>query len=213
MRTALVRSLVTAFVIAVPVAAQVEPGSCGQPFSAGADPATSDALFVLRASVGLEDCDLCLCDLNGNGTVAANDALIDLRLVVGQSGPTNCPPCTTTTLACPAAGGLDKLVFQEKYDCVESGSCVDDDETDSIRFDHKGGGSYEVRDFPDTGFVYTGILSCTTFEWMADGGDYTESGTWEFNTALTSFRGTSSYEAKDESYSGDCEATGAKSPL
>ena len=53
----------------------------------------SDALFALRAGVGLETCALCSCDADGSGSVAATDALTILRAAVGQPVTLNCPPC------------------------------------------------------------------------------------------------------------------------
>ncbi len=54
----------------------------------------SDALFILQTAVGLKTCSLCVCDVDGGGSVAATDALITLRRAVGQPVPLNCPPCT-----------------------------------------------------------------------------------------------------------------------
>jgi hypothetical protein len=53
----------------------------------------SDALFTLRAAVGTETCDACLCDIDGNGTVTASDALSTLKAAVGQPVTLNCPAC------------------------------------------------------------------------------------------------------------------------
>jgi len=47
-------------------------GDCGQPTSSGDGPLASDALTILRASVGQEtDCDEkpCICDCNGDGEI------------------------------------------------------------------------------------------------------------------------------------------------
>lgn len=54
-----------------------------------------DALFVLRASVGSEQCLLCICDTNGSGGISVSDALAVLRIAVGLAQETacsNCPP-------------------------------------------------------------------------------------------------------------------------
>jgi glucose/arabinose dehydrogenase len=53
----------------------------------------SDALFVLRTSVGVSQCDACVCDVNGNGEITASDALAVLRAAVGQSVELSCPAC------------------------------------------------------------------------------------------------------------------------
>ena len=75
-------------------------GSCGDPVALTAGNATrdavitaSDALFTLRAAVGTETCDACLCDIDGNGTVTASDALSTLKAAVGQPVTLNCPAC------------------------------------------------------------------------------------------------------------------------
>lgn len=54
----------------------------------------TDALFALRAAVGLESCALCVCDLDNSGAVSASDALALLLLAVGQPGNLDCPPCS-----------------------------------------------------------------------------------------------------------------------
>lgn len=53
----------------------------------------SDALATLRAAVGAEICDLCLCDPNESSSVTASDALAVLRRAVGQAVPMICPRC------------------------------------------------------------------------------------------------------------------------
>jgi hypothetical protein len=54
---------------------------------------TSDALNVLKASVGQKPCALCVCDLDGNGSKAATDALLGLRSAVGLAVQLKCPAC------------------------------------------------------------------------------------------------------------------------
>lgn len=54
---------------------------------------SSDALGVLRAAVGQQDCPLCVCDVNANGTIAAGDALKVLQIAVGGNVALNCNPC------------------------------------------------------------------------------------------------------------------------
>ena len=77
-------------------------GSCGDPValtvgrSGGELPSSvsaTDGLFVLRASIGLETCAECLCNVNGVSGVTATDALYVLNLAVGQQLPLLCPPC------------------------------------------------------------------------------------------------------------------------
>ena len=172
-------------------------------------------------------------DVSGDSAITAVDALMTLSAAVGQPVPLNCSceacevsttstitsSTTTTTLSgCPSPAALDDRTYVEKYTCVESYPggepfCADSNASDSIKFDHLGGGSYEVRDVPPTGFVYNGTLTCRTFDWEAlNPGTYTESGTWIFSNDLSSFSGSSTYGALDESFEGACNGTGAESP-
>lgn len=66
---------------------------CGFPVTDGARPGASDALYVLRVAVGSAACDLCVCDINGSGGVAAGDALTILKAAVGIEIDYDCPPC------------------------------------------------------------------------------------------------------------------------
>lgn len=76
-------------------------GDCGIPVSSGTLPKTSDCLFILRAGVGIGQCQLCVCDTNDSGSVTASDALLCLKIAVGQGQQVSCPDCTTETGACP----------------------------------------------------------------------------------------------------------------
>lgn len=79
-------------------------GICGDPlsdpsaidgFAARASLITAtDALLVLGASVGLQTCKNCICDVNDSGSVTSTDALIVLQVVVGLDVSLDCPPCT-----------------------------------------------------------------------------------------------------------------------
>ncbi len=64
--------------------------ACGVPVGAGTFPAASDALYVLRAAVGLVPCDRRVCDVNHSTNLTATDALLVLRKAVGQSVDLNC---------------------------------------------------------------------------------------------------------------------------
>lgn len=65
--------------------------ACAQPVTSGETPQASDCLFILRAAVGLETCDdPCVCDANGDESIAASDALLCLRKAVGQSVELEC---------------------------------------------------------------------------------------------------------------------------
>jgi hypothetical protein len=70
------------------------PSPCGDPFVPSQNAITaSDALFVLRTSVGLETCEACICDIDGSGKTTAPDALALLRIAQGLAGTLACPPC------------------------------------------------------------------------------------------------------------------------
>ena len=81
---------------------------CGIPSSGNDSPLASDALFILRAAVGSESCEPCVCDVDSSDLVASSDALLTLKAAVGESIELDCPPCdgvttttvTTTTLSC-----------------------------------------------------------------------------------------------------------------
>ncbi|HYC53422.1 MAG TPA: CAP domain-containing protein [Candidatus Binatia bacterium] len=94
MRVLLCSSL---FLLLVASAVGAEQGDCGQPASSGDGPVASDALSTLRSAVGSGTCELCVCDVTGNGSIAASDALTILKAAVGQDTEMNCPPCATTT--------------------------------------------------------------------------------------------------------------------
>lgn len=68
-------------------------GDCGQPISNATGPRASDALGILKVAVGNGTCELCVCDINGNGQIQAVDALAALRIAVGQAIALNCPVC------------------------------------------------------------------------------------------------------------------------
>jgi hypothetical protein len=74
---------------------------CGNPQGRDTDNInTTDALFNLRASVNLEECNLCICDVNGDGKMTVVDTLLMLRFIVGLENEFLCPDTafgTTTT--------------------------------------------------------------------------------------------------------------------
>ncbi len=78
-------------------------GACGDANLDTAVTAT-DALYILDASLGNRECDLCLCDVDKSFAVTATDALMTLKRGVGGNvrlrcplvGP-NCPVTTSTT--------------------------------------------------------------------------------------------------------------------
>ncbi len=79
-----------------------EPVVCGDPVDSGgalvarvslANINATDALFTLRAGVGSETCELCVCDVDDSGDLNASDALLVLQVGVGQPVDLNCPDC------------------------------------------------------------------------------------------------------------------------
>ncbi|MBI5505587.1 MAG: hypothetical protein HY899_12370 [Deltaproteobacteria bacterium] len=72
----------------------VVDGRCGFPVTDGEQPMASDALYTLRAAVGLAPCAKCVCDVDGSAKVAASDALAILRAAVGVGTPFACPDCS-----------------------------------------------------------------------------------------------------------------------
>lgn len=70
-------------------------GDCAQPATDGTRPTTNDVLYILRAAVGQEACDLCVCDVDGNDRRTTDDALLTLRIAIGLGGQLQCRPCDT----------------------------------------------------------------------------------------------------------------------
>lgn len=60
-----------------------------------------DAQYILHASVGNASCDKSICDTNGNGRIAATDALRTLMFAVGLPVPLECPDPPETPLGPP----------------------------------------------------------------------------------------------------------------
>src|SRR5262245_3452581 len=58
--------------------------ACGHPASNGLLPTATDALFALRSTVALEQCDACVCDVDGSGATTTSDALTLLRAGAGD---------------------------------------------------------------------------------------------------------------------------------
>jgi len=81
-------------VLALPPTGMADKGDCAQPSSTGATPKTSDALTILKDSVGIATaCDdgACICDVNGSGSITTSDALLALKTAVGQVVALKCP--------------------------------------------------------------------------------------------------------------------------
>jgi hypothetical protein len=68
---------------------------CGDANSSGGL-SSSDALLVLKAGVGTESCQLCVCDVNDSATITSGDALLVLKKAVGQAVVLDCPVCVAS---------------------------------------------------------------------------------------------------------------------
>jgi hypothetical protein len=76
---------------------------CGKPCASGqGEPQATDALFMLRAALGLVPCAQCVCDVDRSGDVAATDALRVLARAIGSGPALDCVPCTAPFV--PACG-------------------------------------------------------------------------------------------------------------
>jgi hypothetical protein len=100
--------------------------NCGQPLSTGETPKASDALFVLRASVGTEECSLCVCDVNASGSVTATDALITLQAAVGLDVSLDCPDdcAPDASLECPAVAQFALFANVRPAACSTNAECA-----------------------------------------------------------------------------------------
>jgi hypothetical protein len=67
--------------------------ACGDPDDSAATTAP-DALFALQASIGLTQCDSCVCDVDSSGGITAVDALRILNFAVGLSTDMQCTRCS-----------------------------------------------------------------------------------------------------------------------
>ena len=83
-----------------PVCEHCDNGSCrslcGNPSDPASDTFTvTDGLMTLRAAVGADFCEGCLCDVDSSGAVSATDALIVLQASVALPVALNCPAPAT----------------------------------------------------------------------------------------------------------------------
>jgi len=100
------RAAVLAIACVLALVADASPGhaeslarACGTSDGTAREPVASDALFVLRAAVGIAGtCGRCLCDVDDGGNVGATDALLVLRRAVDGQTPLPCPDCTCRAL-------------------------------------------------------------------------------------------------------------------
>jgi hypothetical protein len=63
---------------------------CGVPISRAEKPTSTDALYTLRTAVGLEECDVCECDVNADGNTTVSDALTILAASVDLEAKLDC---------------------------------------------------------------------------------------------------------------------------
>lgn len=70
-----------------------DSSGCGDA-NADGEVTASDALAILRASVGLSPCPEWQCDYDGSGGVSSADALRVLRVAIGSDDPPLCPEST-----------------------------------------------------------------------------------------------------------------------
>lgn len=116
---------------------------CSQPVTTGEHPLIRDCVVVARASVGIDECAECVCDVDGSGQIQISDGLRCLRYVVGSESTLACPACeeTTTTTTLPGCASCDdvltgkreyeelcplaKLIYDDMVDCPrESCGCA-----------------------------------------------------------------------------------------
>ena len=149
----------------------------------------NDALTTLRAATGVRGEIVCLCsdceeaqvsrapghcaDLNADAATTASDALAILYVAVGVETAPACscdacqePAATTTTNTVPECVTQDALhgrTYVRKSRCNSGSSCVKSLVTDTIRFDHLGGGEYAVVRVPDETTLFVGTWDCVSF--------------------------------------------------
>ncbi len=86
-------------------AAALAPTLCAQPVTSGELPKATDCLFILNVGVGIGACvPSCICDVNGDFSENASDALLCLKIAVGIDLPRECPCPTTTTSTTMGSG-------------------------------------------------------------------------------------------------------------
>jgi hypothetical protein len=107
----------TALPVCVPGCELCDAGECtslcGNPFdSTGSSTTAADALFTLRAAVGSETCELCLCDLTGDGAVTASDALAVLHVAVKLPLVLDCPLPGESTTTTTTSSTLTTMLFE-----------------------------------------------------------------------------------------------------
>ena len=66
-------------------------GSCGDAAAEFGAVTATDAIYILRAAIGLGTCDACVCDVDDTGAITTTDALRTLQHAVGLDIPLQCP--------------------------------------------------------------------------------------------------------------------------
>lgn len=113
--------------VGVPATAAAEQ-TCGNPVGGTQPMTTRNALFVLRASVDLNPCNRCVCDVNNSGTITASDSLDVLQFAVGLDVPLDCPACDPDGLQCPGVAqfalfGRIRGACSTNVDCAAFSVC------------------------------------------------------------------------------------------
>lgn len=181
-------ALVIGILAIILLAAHPCHAGCGD-VDGGGTITANDALAALRAAAGVPGSVVCLCDdcegsqatrapghcadLNGDARTTAQDALAILLAAVGVRPATTCTcdacwqAATTTTSTLPGCtdlAALDGRVFVVKSHCnVTTVACFATLETDTLRFEHLGGGQYAVKRVADDSVVYVGTWDCREF--------------------------------------------------
>jgi len=81
---------------------------CGDADASGGMVTATDALIVLRASIGLAQCEECVCDVDANLRVSATDALAILAAAVGTGGQLACGACAPVSCGDGVAEGQEE---------------------------------------------------------------------------------------------------------
>jgi hypothetical protein len=109
-------------------------------------------------------------------------------------------------------------VYNQLENCSQTNTgsaphCAFADGALQIQFTSLGGGNWEARTVPDTGYLAMGTLNGGTFTYTATHtAGYTEQGALHFNGSGSAYTGSSTYEANNGSFTGECTFNGAIVP-
>ncbi len=103
--------LVAVVLVGFAAQAQADRGDCGQPITDGAHPTASDALYTLKAAVGMHECEGAVCDVDADCQIGASDALLTLHGSLNGSRFDDCATACDEPVACgkssaPQCGGI-----------------------------------------------------------------------------------------------------------